>query len=163
MLEVRAAEIANSIIPAAWNLVQRDLLIPFDWERTPLQIKTNSTNGGGEEIHVMMKTTNDDHIGAVALKFLTPQMRYKITKCTQNNGFVKITKQPPEEVNKTWTFRKTNISIIMECNGVVIKHFQFDDKQCVATWGRDVVKKVLFSGNLDSASLTYRAKPGKGN
>ena len=111
----------------------------------------------------MMKTTNDDHIGAVALKFLTPQMRYKITKCTQNNGFVKITKQPPEEVNKTWTFRKTNISIIMECNGVVIKHFQFDDKQCVATWGRDVVKKVLFSGNLDSASLTYRAKPGKGN
>ena len=156
-------EITNSINPSAWNPVQLDLNIPFDLERSPLQIKTNSTKGSGDEIRVSMKNTGGKFIGAVAVRFHAPDIKFKISKCTHNDDFVKFVTEPPEEVNKTWTIRKTNTRISIECNGVLLRKFNLASKdQCVSTWGGDIVKKIAFTSTSghDTASISYRAKPG---
>ena len=69
--------------------------------------------------------------------------------------------QPPDEVKKTWTIRKTATTLSIECNGVEVLKYQFsdsDNSKCVPKWGGDVVEKIRFSNADDTASDSYRAK-----
>eukprot|EP00116_Pleurobrachia_bachei_P007230 sb/3467492/ len=67
--------------------------------------------------------------------------------------------QPPQEVDKIWTIRKTNTTLNIECNGVEVLNYQFSDSSlddCVKQWGGDVVA-IEFSSYDDTASDSYRA------
>eukprot|EP00116_Pleurobrachia_bachei_P006987 sb/3467249/ len=136
----------------AWNPVVRGTYIPFDLESTPLQIKTDSTAGSKELIKV---NTNS---GAVFVKFTSP-IQYGIDYCA---GYTTLPVQPPDEVDKIWTIRKTATALSIECNGVEVLNYQFSDgssSYCVAYWGGDVVEKIAFLNYYATASDSYRAKP----
>ena len=135
----------------------RDTVIPFDLESTPLQIKTNSTAGSGEQIVVSTYTADKSNIGAVYVKFSSP-VKYYISYC---DSWIVLPVQPPDEVNKIWTIQKTVTTLNIECNGVEVLNYQFNnsgESQCEPKWGGDVVDEIKF-GNLDTASDSYRAKP----
>ena len=84
----------------------RDTYIPFDLESTPLQIKTDSpgASGNNEQINIRPYTADGSAIGELAVKFTSP-MKYQIEHC--QSKWAEFTVQPPEEVDKIWTFQKT--------------------------------------------------------
>ena len=139
----------------------RGVKISFDLESSPLQIKTASTAGSGEQMGVRMYTENKTWIGGVLVQF-SSSVKYHIGYCT-SPYWITLPVQPPEEVDKTWTIRKTATTLSIECNGVEVLNYQFSDSSlgdCVSKWGGDVVDKILFGSSSDTASDSYRAKPG---
>ena len=140
--------------------MERDTLVSIDVESTPLQIKTNSTAGSGDKIRVDAHKENNVFFAQVVMIF-NSTIRYYINKCIQWTDFPV---KPPQEVDKIWTIRKTITALIIECNGVEVLNYQFSDSslnKCVDYWGKDVWKKIKFSNAEDTASISYRAKPGK--
>ena len=96
-------------------------------------------------------------VGKVEVKF-DPPSRYWISDCASAD----LPVQPPDEVDKTWTIRKTATTLGIECNGVEVLNYQFSDSKdslyCQTIWG-DEVKMIKFSTNRDTASDSYREKP----
>ena len=139
----------------------RDTLIPFDLESTPLQIKTDSITKSKEWIMVYTYNIGSSYIGSVGVRF-TSSMKYKISYCSTSWTVLPV--QPPEEVDKIWTIRKTNTALNIECNGVEVLNYQFSDSSlddCVKQWGGDVIEiKFPFLYDSDTASDSYRAATG---
>ena len=52
-----------------WTAVEKSVQIPWDLEATPLQIKTDSTVGSGNEVYVIMYDKDGTEIGDVAVYF----------------------------------------------------------------------------------------------
>ena len=135
----------------SWSPVVLDEFIPIDLEKTSLKIKTNSTAGSGEQIRVMVHPG----IGSVGVMFIFP-FKFFIGRCMDT--WVTLPVQPPEEVLKTWTFRKTTTTLSIECNEVEVLHYQFSDSsniRCVSSWGGDVVEKISFHITHDTASDSW--------
>nr|AFK75455.1 putative secretory peptide-45 [Pleurobrachia bachei] len=108
----------------AWSPVVRNTFVPIDLESTPLQIKTNSAAGSGEWIYFDVYTADAQYIARVQVRFES-QIRCYISSCT--SGGTNFTVQPGDEVEKTWTFRKTTTVLIIECNGVEVLNYKFSD------------------------------------
>ena len=84
-------------------------------------------------------------------------MEYAINSC---ENFIELPVQPPEEVDKIWTFKKTSTTLSIDCNGVEVLNYEFSNSSwtaCVSTWGGDVVGKISFDSHSDTASDSYRA------
>ena len=146
-------------ISVTWSPVVRDKYIKFDLESTPLQIKTDSTAGSGDNIGVPLHKANGFGIGGIFMKFTTP-FQYHISYCI---GYTPLPVQLPEEVDKIWTIQKTATAFTIHCNGVQVLKYQFSDASyagntCVSVYGGDVVGGIKFNSN-DDASDSYRAKP----
>ena len=108
-------------------------------------------------IRVLTYTADGSFIGAVRVMFTSP-MVYFIAYCTDMTD---LPVQPPDEVDKIWTIRKTATILSIECNGVEVLNYQFSDSsdsRCVSQWGGYVEKKILFH-LTDTASDSYRAMP----
>ena len=98
-------------------------------------------------------------IGAVAVYF-SSTMNYHIASCTSD--WTKMPVQPPEQVEKVWTFTKTETALTISCNDVEVLNYQFADSSesnCVAKLGGDVVEQIKFP-SWDTASDFYSI--GKG-
>ena len=132
--------------------------ISWDLEVTPLQIKTDSTLGSDDEIRVSMYDKGSSYIGYLGVKF-SYTTQYSIGYCTGTYWRV-LPVQPPVEVDKMWTITKTHTALIITCNGVEVLNYLFadsSDSDCVPQWDGDVVERIAFSGQLDTASDFYRA------
>eukprot|EP00116_Pleurobrachia_bachei_P003983 sb/3464245/ len=148
-----------------WSPVVRKTFIPFDLESTPLQIKTDSTIGNGDRIAVVTFKEDESAMGELFMEFTEP-MEYMIRYCMiedkmDRTKWLPLPAQPPGEMDKIWTIRKTPTDLSIECNGVELLNYQFSDSSydsCVSTWGGDIVDKIMF-GMADKASDSYRAKP----
>ena len=146
-------------ISVTWSPVVRDTYkIPFDLESTLLQIKTNSTAGSAKLI--WLETYNQlGNIGNIGVYF-NPPIKYYIGYCI---NMTDLPVQPPNEVDKIWTIRKTATALSIECNEVEVLNYQFSDSSdtdCVTKWGVDVMK-IKFTEH-DTASEGYEEKPTKG-
>ena len=136
--------------------MERNAGIPFDLEGTPLQIKTDTITGSGEKTSVDTYTADESYVGGVHINFASP-IKYYISSCT--SAWTNLPVQPTDEVEKTWTIRKTAITLNIECNGVDVLNYPFSDSSlCTAQWGGDVVEEIKFQ-STDTASDNYRAKP----
>ena len=105
-------------------------------------------------------------ISAVAVWF-SSTVQYKIEDCTStytiNNIWTELPVQPPEQVEKVWTFTKTETGIIISCNDVEVLNYQFADSSesnCVAKLGGDVVEQIGFP-SWDDASDFYSIGKGR--
>ena len=137
--------------------MERNAGIPFDLEGTPLQIKTDTITGSGEKTSVDTYTADESYVGGVHINFASP-IKYYISSCT--SAWTNLPVQPTDEVEKTWTIRKTATALIIECNGVEVLNYQFSessDNECELAWGTHEVKGIKFSKNYDDASVSYRA------
>ena len=134
--------------------------IPWDLERTPLMMTTDSTAGSDEWIDVYMYGKDSDLKGGAAVRFVSP-VQYGIGYCA--NGWRDLPVQPTVEVDMIWTYAKTDTAFIITCNGVEVLNYLFADSpistDCVSRWGGDVVEEIEFH-DTDTASDFYRA--GKG-
>ena len=129
-------------------------------QSTPLQIKTDSTAGSGEDIN-LYAYSGSGYIGFISVwvgfKY-TP--RFSLSGCGYGIDF---TRTPPVEDNKVWTIRKTDSAVTIECNGVELVDFKFAERggECAYSWGQQV-QQIKFASS-DTASDSYRAEPSNSN
>eukprot|EP00116_Pleurobrachia_bachei_P001031 sb/3461293/ len=138
-----------------WKAVERDVFIPWDLERTPLQIKADSSLGSFEQIYVWMYGKDGSGF-YIAVRFTSP-MQYSIDYCI-DGGWTDLPVEPPVEVDKIWTITKTKTALIIMCNGVEVLNYLFADSgesRCVPKWGGDVVEEIVFDSSSDTASDFY--------
>ena len=149
-----------------WIAVERNgISIPWDLERTSLQIKTNSALGSSDELYVDMLNKDGTSIGAVAVwfKYNSTTVQYKLLHCTataENGTWTTLPVQPPVEVGKIWTISKTETALTIACNNVEVLYYQFkdsSDSNCVTKLGGDFVEQIKFP-SWDDASDFYRAE-----
>ena len=130
--------------------------IPWDLEGTPLQIKTSSTLGSDVIHRVDMYDKDGTFVTAVGVMF-SSSMNYYIGHCA---SYTPMQVQPPLEVDKIWTFTKTETALIITCNAVDVLNYLFADSSyggCATKLGGDVVKAIQFLSQQDTASQFYRA------
>nr|AFK75411.1 putative secretory peptide-1 [Pleurobrachia bachei] len=151
------AALCGTVVLTDWTAVKTEAKIPWDLETTPLQIKTESTLGSKEEMFVKIYDKDMSYVCEVVVYFSTI-MRYKLVPCTGDiNTWTDLPVQPPVEVEKIWTFTKTETAFTITCNGVEVLTYQFADSphgDCVTKLGGDVVEQIQFL-NWDTASDYY--------
>ena len=132
--------------------MENGVLIPWDLEEIPLQIKTDSiTLGSGDDFKAKMYDKDGNFLSSVFLVFRA-KIEYWLPRCTA--AWIKLPVQPPEKVEKIWTIAKTETVLIIMCNGLELLRYQFadsSDSRC-ANLGGDVVDYISFN----SAPKFYR-------
>ena len=141
-----------------WTAVQRDVKIPLDLERASLQINTDSTVGGNEQIKLQMWNKDSSLISTLYVMFSSP-MKYWIDNC--HNDWQEMTATPGGGgyIYRIWTITKTEPALIITCNNVEVANYLFADSSnddCVPKLAKDV-EQVSFDDPHDSASDFYRA------
>ena len=106
----------------AWQTVKCDLRIPFDLENNHLQIKTDSITGSYDWINIWSYTDADVYIGAVRVIF-NLSFGYWIDYCMDGDQVLPI--QPPDDIEKIWTFAKTSTALTISCNEVEVLKYVF--------------------------------------
>ena len=130
--------------------------IPWDLEATPLQIKTNSALGSGDNVDLNIYDKNSTSYISYMYVIFDSKMQYMITDCI---FYTDLPVQPSIEAENIWTITKTETALIIKCNDVEVLNYLFADSsnsECVPIWAGDVVEYIGFD-NLDTASDFYRA------
>ena len=151
---------ANS---TGWTQVRRGVDIDADLENSPLQIKTDSSLGSDETVHVWFYSSDDYNYryaaGGVILHF-TSTPKYQLGWCTYNT--TNFSTALPNETDKVWRIsltRTSGIRLVIHCNEVEVLNILMSDSTCNEEgwseyWSRDV-ETIRFK-NIDTASDYYR-------
>eukprot|EP00116_Pleurobrachia_bachei_P002679 sb/3462941/ len=139
-----------------WTAIKTEAKIPWDLEKTPLQIKTDSTLGSNEQMFVNIYDKDNVMVGNLAVFFGT--WRYKMVPCTGDiNTWAYFPHVGGHLYVFFWTFTKTGTALTIRCNGVNVLNYQFADSPhggCVTKMGGDVVEQIQFP-NWATASDYY--------
>eukprot|EP00116_Pleurobrachia_bachei_P007138 sb/3467400/ len=143
-----------------WKVLEFDKDIPWRWEDIPIQIKTDSVVGSGDEISIDMTRAGEEVYG-IAVEFSSP-IKFWLPSCNSEKypGYENFPVQPPDEVDKIWTFTKTDLALIVTCNGVEVLNYEFKTSEfsdCVSKWGGNTTESIYFALTWNTASDFYRA------
>ena len=140
------------------------MLIDFNLEKYSLNIKTDSTIGSNDVVHVQFRTSQGYYAGALKLYFFsTPQ--YWIGACSSGNTNFP-TNLPPGK-DKVWRVtltRTSGIRLVVHCNEEEVLNALMSDSTCgsndwsTSYWSKEVAKIMFLSG--DTASDYYQPQPG---
>ena len=103
--------------------------IDFDFDKYPIQLKTDSEIGSGEAIDIVFYTSTEtsvknwENVGYIWIIFRDP-MEYNVYPCT--NGWDTFDVAIPEETNKIWEIVKTTSDLRIICNNVEVAKIEFD-------------------------------------
>ena len=133
----------------------------MDLETIPLEIKTDSTIGSGDEVLLIFATSGRKFVGVVWIQLSsTPQ--YQIGYCTDS-----LTNFPvslPTEVEKVWRItlnRNSGIRLLIHCNNVEVLNILMSDtcsdSRWSTRWSKTVAKVYFYYPNYNTASDYYRA------
>eukprot|EP00116_Pleurobrachia_bachei_P003198 sb/3463460/ len=134
-----------------WAAVWRDVLLPWDLEETPLQIKTDSTLGSDEEINVQMHKNDRSYISRAGAPYYGKSCQYN----------------PRWRWIRSGRLPKLKTAFTITCNNVEVLNYPFADSSrptyCSPQWGGDVVGNIYFYSAMlpsqqDTASDFYRAE-----
>ena len=138
----------------------------IDLETIPLEIKTDSTIGSGDQVYVSFYTSWRGYLAEFRIRFdSTPQ--YYIHPCTTWTNFPDSL---PTEEEKVWRItrnRNSGIRLLIHCNNVEVLNILMSDSTCSfysswSTYWSETVGSIRFQPILDTASDFYRAgKSGK--
>ncbi|XP_063688735.1 uncharacterized protein LOC134821851 [Bolinopsis microptera] len=143
--------------------VERDVVIEWDLESTPLEIKSNSELGSNDNVlYVTFYSAWGMFAGGLWLDLASPL--YSLQFCT---SFKKFAVNPPSTADKVWRItltRTAGVRVVVHCNEVEVLNILLSDQSCTETkwskyWNR-LVTKIKFR-KADSASDYYRAQPVK--
>ena len=132
--------------------------IDADLENSPLEIKTDSSLGSDETVHVLFYNSEGYDAGTIIFHFTsTPQ--YQLWYCKSWTDFPT---QLPADTNKVWRIsltRTSGIRLVIDCNEVEVLNILLSESTCTSSswnivWSRDV-EEIKFS-IWDSASDYYR-------
>ena len=133
-----------------WTTVTLDLKYAHDMETTPLQIKTDSADEGGDMMAMTFFSSDDTALGKIWVSFKNPPM-YMIPYCS--GEYLDFSDLPAEQ-NRVWSIRKTATSLEFTCNEVEAVTYSFltaNNAKCVPTWNV-AATKVMFVSGKDTAS-----------
>ena len=145
---------------ADWIPVQRDEMINYDLESTPLQIKTDSAVGSEDILQVLFYTSTEDSswMARIWIRFYSPP-KYHIVPCSDYTTFPSPL---PSEVNKVWQITKlSGPRITIHCNGVKVLDIEMSDSKCPdsgnwkTAWRKDIEKIVFVSSDKASDYYSY--------
>ena len=144
-----------------WTAVQRYVMIDYDLENSPLQIRTNSEIGSKEVVRsVFFYNAEGENAGAVELSFTSPP-QYWLGGCT---SYIDFPTALPSETDKVWKITLTRSSgtpsVVIHCNNKEVLNVVLSDSTCSRSdwsdfWSRDV-ERILFIVS-DEASDFYRS------
>ena len=100
--------------------MRRGADIKFDLENDPLEIKTDSIIGSGDEIRLFLSSMEGSRSGGFFIQF-TSVIRYFIHRCKKS--FNQIQESCPDVRDKIWrvTLRKAaDIRLQIHCNNVLM-------------------------------------------
>ena len=149
-----------------------DTPIPFDWESTPIELKTNAARDSGKSLGVVFKAEGSAYAVYLTVTFNSAPT-YKIGGCLNiEKGFDKALPTGGEMI---WRFTKTRtkdgkIIVQMHCNDEEMVNFELSDSACpyedVGTTWKDYwllkAAKIRFRQG-DNANEHYRAYTGESN
>ena len=147
------------------------MLVNYDLENFPLQIRTNSEIGSNEEVALFLYDTADEYsVGAVKIKFTSPLQCY-LDYCSTN--YADFHAALPTETVKVWTITLSRISgersVVIHCNDTKVFNMVLSDSTCSnsdwrTNWSKDV-EMIKFSiiSDSDTASDYYRPGNAKMN
>ncbi|XP_063692853.1 uncharacterized protein LOC134824807 [Bolinopsis microptera] len=150
-----------SLSLCGWLPVERNVKIEWDFESTPLEIKTNSVLGRDDRVSVWFFSAEGEDAGGVQLWFTsTPQ--HFLGYCSQS--LTNFPVKPPSTADKVWRFtltRTAGVRLVIHCNEVEVLNKLLSQSTCTDSrwstyWNRDVTK-IEFSG--DTASDYYGTQP----
>ena len=145
-----------------WIPVRRDEALDHDLESFPLEIKTDSALGSGDEVGVIFLSAEKEYAGGVALHFTsTPQ--YFLGWC---NKWTNLPVNPPSPTVKVWHItltRTAGVRLVIHCNDVEVLNKLLSQATCSESrwrtyWNRDVTN-IKFA-SWDTASDYYKPQPG---
>ena len=138
-----------------WIAVQRSTRINYDLENSPLQIRTDTSIGSDDYVHVHFFSASGIPSGEVMISFRSPP-KYWLEFCTPEP--INFPTALPTETNKIWTItlnRISGIRLIIHCNNKEVLNFVISSTTCSDNnWSRDM-GKIEF-GFYDTASDFYR-------
>ena len=109
--------------------MRHQTLIDFDIDKYPLQLKTDSAIGSGDDIDVIFYESSETdvtdwtNVGNVWIVFSDP-MTYKVYHCM--NILKTFNVAVPEEINKIWEIVKTASDLRIICNSIEVAKIKFD-------------------------------------
>ena len=142
--------------------MQRDVLIEWDLESTPLEVRTDSVLGSDDRVHVNFYPAEGNYAGQVFLYFPSTAPQYSIKWCRSWTNFP-VT--PPSADDKVWriTLTKTaGVRLVIHCNDLKVLDKLLSDETCNIAWStywNNDVTKIKFT-SVDTASDYYKAKAG---
>ena len=144
-----------------WTAVQRDVMINYDLENSPLQIRTDSVVGSYEKVHVNFFNAQESTITGVQLLFSNPP-QYYLGYCS--NTMISFPTALPPETDKIWMItlvRTSDIRLMIHCNDKEVLNVVISDTTCSYSswsylWSKDF-EKMKFLSSGDTASDYYRA------
>ena len=140
---------------AVWREVERGPRIKYDLERTVLFIKTNSTEGSGDELALEIISLQKSFASAGFSIFFTTPPKYRIFFCVGGRHFP--TAIPPA-TDKVWmiTLRKTSdIRLVIHCNDVEVLNLLINDSTCTDSRWDFSIFGACPCGELVSHRITH--------
>ena len=143
--------------------MQTGVLLNYDLDDTPLEIKS-STSVGGRRIDVHFFTDGNDYAGAISI-ITQSTPTYYIYFCSSHYSASPASQ--PSANFEIWriTLTKTSgVRLVVQCNEVEVINILMSSSTCSGsysgdTWTKDV-NRISFS-NVDTASYFYRKRiPG---
>ena len=137
--------------------------IDYDFENSPLRIKTASSVG--QYMYVSLYASTGGLLGQIQIR-LNDEPQYWIKYCRQS--WAKFSQNLPENDNRDWKITKTSQpdGFTIHCNNTEILNFQFSETTCTTHknnwmdyWGKEM-KKIHFSGTGYKTSDFYQHPPG---
>ena len=140
----------------------KGIIIDYDLENSPLEIKTDTTKGTNVFLIVWFLTAANEDVGGIWIDFT--DLRYFIWFCSgpHTSSYSDLDTEPPAEDNKTWRIsldRSSGIRILIHCNDIEVLDFVMSDTTCTNSfwktyWSRNV-DKMEFKSH-DAASDFYK-------
>ena len=136
--------------------MKRNEDITYNFQDTPLQIKSDSALGSDQTVNVQFFNVGGEYAGGVEIQY-GDTMKYKIKDCKSAQLDFGVT--IPSATERTWMITKKNpLSIIIHCNNVevavvLISPDNCDEADWFKYWSR-IAKKIKFTLG-DTASDSY--------
>ena len=138
----------------------------WDLKNSPLEIKTNSVLGSGDDIDLHFSSSVGYPSGLV-ISF-DSQPRLWISFCS-SKAMGYFQKPLPSDKDRVWRItlnKETGIRLQIHCNEVEVLDFIMSDSTCKDSswrknWGGDIV--IVQFTDTDTASDCYRPQPKRGD
>ena len=143
-------------------MLKRNVLIEWDLESTPLEVRTNSVLGSRDEVYVFFSSAGGGHAGGVYLRF-TSTLQYYVGWC---RDWTNLPVTPPSAADKVWRItltRAASVRLVIHCNDVKVLNTLLSEATCRWSywskyWSKEVTK-IRFDVS-DTASDYYGPQPG---
>ncbi|XP_063693433.1 uncharacterized protein LOC134825211 isoform X2 [Bolinopsis microptera] len=155
---VKDTEYTFSLEPTCyWQTVEKNKLIEYDLENSPLRIKTDSAIGSRHAVYFQTFSFDSKQIGRISIHLATVP-KYYIRFCRNSAEEFPVSLPASDNDDRVWKITKLSqpVRVIIHCDNTEILHLQLSDSICSSHkanwknyWGKDI-KRIKFISDTAS-------------